>query len=47
MSKPLDKYAYEKNNSFIESRVDMKTQYSTPKTYKTSNRTEILAMPKT
>jgi len=47
MSKPLDKYAYDKNNSFIDSRIDMKTQYSTPKTYKTSNRTEILAMPKT
>jgi hypothetical protein len=46
MSLPLDKYAYDKNENFIQAKIEMKTQYSTPKTYKTSNRTEILAMPK-
>ena len=46
LTKPLDKYAYENDEKFLNQKLDMKTQFSTPKKYKTSNRTEILAMPK-
>jgi hypothetical protein len=47
LSLPLDKYAHEKNEQYIQQKIELKNQYHTPKTYKTTDRTEILAMPKT
>lgn len=44
--KILDKYMLENLPEFTDAKLDIKTQFSSPKVYKTSPRTEILAMPK-
>ena len=44
--KVLDKYMMENLAEFTDGKLDLKTQFSSPKVYKTSPRTEILAMPK-
>lgn len=44
--KVFEKYLVENIPEFTNSKLDLKTQFSSPKVYKTSPRTEILAMPK-
>ena len=44
--KVLEKYLVDNMPEFTNSKLDLKTQFSSPKVYKTSPRTEILAMPK-
>lgn len=42
----LDKYRVENDPSFQTTRMSMRTQYNTVKSYQTSERTRILSMPK-
>ena len=42
----MDKYSVEVNEEFISTRMTLRTQFNSIKSYKASERTQILAMPK-
>jgi hypothetical protein len=43
----LDKYLNDSNPELMKEKLEMRMKYASPKQYRASSRTSILAMPKT